>query len=62
MKRKTVKIRRSKAPGEGNSKYALKINLQKQGKFGANSPFKIQEGGEGVTLQEFNKRRFRANS
>ena len=60
-KRKTVnkrRVARGARSGEGkSSQYANKLVQAKQGKFRKDSPFTLVEGGEGLSLTEFNKRR-----
>lgn len=60
-KRKTVNSRRvargTKSHDGQSSKYAQKLVQAKQGRFTPTSPFRIQEGGSGLTLAEFNRRR-----
>jgi len=60
-KKKTVnkrrKVRAVKSGGGQNSQYGNKLAQAKQGRFKKDSPFILVEGGEGLSLAEFNKTR-----
>ena len=60
-KRKTVnkrRVSRGAKSGDGkSSQYANKLVQAKQGRFHKDSPYTLVEGGEGLSLTEFNKRR-----
>lgn len=61
-KRKIVNSRRAtrnaKSGGGKNSKYANKIEQQKQGRFKPGSPFSVHDSGIGLSLNETNRVRF----
>jgi len=63
-KRKIVNSRRqqrnAKSGGGQSSKYAQKIEQQKQGRYSSNSPFSVHESGIGLSVAETNRRRFNA--
>lgn len=61
-KQKTVnnrRIARDKKSGGGKaSKYAAKIEQQKQGRYTENSPFSVHDGGIGLSVGATNSARF----
>lgn len=61
-KRKVVNSRRvardKKSGGGKSSKYAQKVEQQKAGRYSADSPFSVHEGGPGLSVAETNRRRF----
>ena len=61
-KQKTINKRRisrdKKSGGGSSSKYAQKIEQQKQGRYGVDSPFSVSDSGVGLSVNETNRRRF----